>query len=99
MPVGGARGTQPVCLIGMLAVAAVSIDAGQPTAYTQLLERANALHRQVPLIDGHNDYPWTLREKSPARDLNVLDLAVSQPSIMTDIPRLRSGGVGGQFWS
>jgi membrane dipeptidase len=80
---------------------AASIAAAHPPASsdTALLERARALHRQVPLIDGHNDFPWALREKSPARDLSVLDLRVSQPSIMTDIPRLRAGGVGGQFWS
>jgi membrane dipeptidase len=63
-----------------------------------LLDRARALHKQSPLIDGHNDYPWALREKAQ-RDLDKLDITRSQPSIMTDIPRLRSGGVGGQFWS
>jgi len=63
-----------------------------------LLDRARALHRQAPLIDGHNDYPWALRENA-ARDLDRLDIATPQPSIMTDIARLRAGGVGGQFWS
>ncbi|HEX6213791.1 MAG TPA: dipeptidase, partial [Vicinamibacterales bacterium] len=63
-----------------------------------LLERARALHKQVPLIDGHNDYPWALRENA-ARDLEKLDITKSQPSIHTDIARLRTGGVGGQFWS
>src|SRR5262245_29112493 len=64
-----------------------------------LLERARALHREVPLIDGHNDLPWARREKSPSRAWSGRDLRASQPSIMTDIPRLRAGGVGGQFWS
>jgi membrane dipeptidase len=64
-----------------------------------LLERARALHKSVPLIDGHNDYPWALREKSPGRDLMALDIAKPQPSLMTDIARLKAGGVGGQFWS
>ena len=64
-----------------------------------LVARARALHRQSPLIDGHNDYPWALREHDPARDLATLDIRQPQPSIMTDIPRLRAGGVGGQFWS
>ena len=63
-----------------------------------LLDRARALHKQAPLIDGHNDYPWALRENA-ARDLDRLDIATPQPSIMTDIARLRAGGVGGQFWS
>ena len=63
-----------------------------------LMERAQALHSQVPLIDGHNDYPWALREHA-GRDLAKLDISKPQPSIMTDIARLRAGGVGGQFWS
>jgi membrane dipeptidase len=63
-----------------------------------LLERARALHKHTPLIDGHNDYPWALRENA-RRDLDKLDIAKAQPTIMTDIPRLRAGGVGGQFWS
>ncbi|HET7696969.1 MAG TPA: membrane dipeptidase [Vicinamibacterales bacterium] len=68
-------------------------------AQSNPIERARALHRQAPVIDGHNDYPWALREHDPARDLDKLDIRVSQPSIMTDIPRLKAGGVGGQFWS
>ena len=84
-----------------LMVAMASLGAGTRQATPDaLLERAKALHRQVPLIDGHNDFPWALRETSPARDLErARHLTVSQPSIMTDIPRLRAGGVGGQFWS
>jgi membrane dipeptidase len=63
------------------------------------LERARALHRQVPLIDGHNDYPWAVRENVPDRDLAKLDISKPQPTIHTDIERLRRGGVGAQFWS
>lgn len=73
--------------------------SGERTLQTvDLLARARRLHREVPLVDGHNDYPWTLREKA-ARDLDRLDLAKPQPAIMTDIARLRAGGVGAQFWS
>ena len=68
-------------------------------AQSDFLTRARALHRQVPLIDGHNDYPWALRGIDPGRDLNRADIAKAVPSLMTDIPRLRQGGVGGQFWS
>jgi membrane dipeptidase len=63
-----------------------------------LLERARALHKRALLIDGHNDYPMTLREKAE-RDIDKLDISKPQPAIMTDIPRLRTGGIGGQFWS
>jgi membrane dipeptidase len=64
-----------------------------------LLERARALHKQVPLIDGHNDYPWAVREHVPDRDILKLDISKPQPKLHTDIARLRQGGVGAQFWS
>jgi membrane dipeptidase len=70
-----------------------------PAAQEGLLARARALHKQFPLVDGHNDYPWALRERFPARDLSALDLSKPQPTLHTDIPRLRQGGVGMQFWS
>jgi len=75
----------------------MTIAASQSTD-SALLGRARALHKQTPLIDGHNDYPWALRENAQ-RDLDKLDVTKPQPSIMTDIPRLKAGGVGGQFWS
>jgi len=87
--------TRIALLIFLLASAGLS-QAPSPDA--ALLERARAIHKRSPLIDGHNDYPWELREKG-ARDLTRLDIARPQPSLMTDIPRLRAGGVGGQFWS
>jgi membrane dipeptidase len=62
------------------------------------LERARALLERTPIIDGHNDYPWAVRENADG-DLARLDISAPQPSIMTDIPRLRAGRVGGQFWS
>ncbi|MBA3295948.1 MAG: membrane dipeptidase [Acidobacteria bacterium] len=70
----------------------------QQAGEAALLDRARALHTQVPLIDGHNDYPWALREKAQ-RNIEKLDISRAQPSIMTDIARLKAGGVGGQFWS
>jgi membrane dipeptidase len=59
-----------------------------------LLERAKSLHRQVPLIDGHNDLPWSIR-----RSFDETDLRKTRERGQTDIPRLRYGLVGGQFWS
>jgi len=61
--------------------------------------RAIAIHKSSPLIDGHNDYPWALRDIDPGKDLSKADIAEPVPKLMTDIPRLRQGGVGGQFWS
>src|SRR5262245_38936867 len=51
--------------------------------------RAIAIHKQTPLIDGHNDYPWALRDIDPGRDLSKADIAEPVPKLMTDIPRLR----------
>ncbi|HKE70392.1 MAG TPA: membrane dipeptidase, partial [Nocardioidaceae bacterium] len=63
----------------------------------QLSELADWL-RQVPLVDGHNDYPWTHRDLA-GYDLGSLPFDVHQPGLHTDLPRLRRGGVGAQFWS
>ena len=79
----------------VLAAAVVAL----PAAQGDLASRARAIHKQVPLIDGHNDYPWALRELDPARDFGSADITGSLPRLMTDIPRLRQGGVGGQFLS
>jgi membrane dipeptidase len=63
------------------------------------LERAKTLLARHPLIDGHNDLPWAIRESATApRDVVAYDLR--RPTAGdTDLERLRSGGVGGQFWS
>ena len=62
------------------------------------IRRARALHDKIPLIDGHNDLPWQYR-KVADNALSKIDIAQHQPGLHTDIPRLREGGVGGQFWS
>jgi len=62
------------------------------------IEQANALLRNAPIIDGHNDLPWALREMVEG-DLTRIDLRTEQPNLHTDLPRLRRGGVGAQFWS
>ena len=69
--------------------------------------RLDRVLTQTPLIDGHNDLPWEIRERFGG-DLAKVDLsantaALPAPSgslpMMTDIPRLRRGRVGAQFWS
>jgi len=81
----------------LVAVALVTIGSG--TSAQDFLARARALHKQTPLIDGHNDYPWALRGLDPGRDFAKAEISKPVPSLHTDIPRLRAGGVGGQFWS
>jgi len=61
------------------------------------LQHARELLRRVPLVDGHNDLPWELREAVAPGALPP-DLRVRRPGD-TDIPRLREGQLAGQFWS
>lgn len=64
-----------------------------------LTARARELLAQHPVVDGHNDLPWALRELV-GYDLDRCDVAQDQSArLHTDIPRLRAGGVGAQFWS
>jgi membrane dipeptidase len=62
------------------------------------IQAARDLLSRSPVIDGHNDLAWALRE-ADARDLDRTDLAGPVEFTHTDIPRLARGGVGGQFWS
>jgi membrane dipeptidase len=75
----------------LLAVACVAAD--------DPLERAKAVLARHPVVDGHNDLPWAIRESATApRDVVAYDLR--RPTAgNTDLERLRQGGVGGQFWS
>ena len=65
------------------------------------LRTVRKILQEVPLIDGHNDVPWQYRKRKAGFD--EVDLASDtrklRPPMVTDIPRLRTGGVGGQFWS
>jgi membrane dipeptidase len=62
---------------------------------------------KTPLIDGHNDLPWEIRDRFKSRlsdidlksDTSKLPAPADGAALMTDIPRLRAGMVGGQFWS
>ncbi|MFK0044875.1 dipeptidase [Streptomyces sp. NPDC090741] len=65
----------------------------------QRLSEARELLAEHPVVDGHNDLPWALREQV-RYDLAQRDIAGDQRGrLHTDLPRLRSGGVGAQFWS
>lgn len=63
------------------------------------LARVERILKQTPLIDGHNDLPWRIREDSIARgNVDAYDLRKHTPG-QTDLDRLRAGMVGAQFWS
>ena len=63
------------------------------------LARAKRVLSTTPLIDGHNDLPWRIREDSIARGrVDAYDLRKHTPG-HTDFDRLKAGMVGAQFWS
>ena len=64
----------------------------------QISSRAADIHARSYVFDGHNDLPWEMRTKT-TRLFDEVDIAQSQPSLHTDIARLREGNVGAQFWS
>jgi membrane dipeptidase len=76
--------------------------AAQTTSATtdaRYLTRAKRILSQTPLIDGHNDLPWRIREDSVARgNVDSYDLRKHTPG-HTDLDRLKKGMVGAQFWS
>ncbi|MEZ0065274.1 membrane dipeptidase [Streptacidiphilus sp. MAP12-20] len=68
-------------------------------ADAELLAEARDLLAEYPIVDGHNDLPWKLREQV-GYDLTRRDIATDQRAhLHTDLARLRAGGVGAQFWS
>jgi len=79
---------------------AAPVLAQNPTD-AQLQERARRVMQRTPLIDGHNDLPWALRQNhgSDPQAVNLSTNLDATTDLHTDIPRLRAGGVGGQFWS
>ena len=64
--------------------------------------RIERILRRTPVIDGHNDLPWAIRD-GHGNALKAIDLTSDtrriDPPLHTDFPRLRAGGVGAQFWS
>jgi membrane dipeptidase len=97
-----------VVACGALALVMWAESATSSTAGAAVVAKVLA---DMPVIDGHNDLPWEIRERF-ASNLDAVDLkhntallpraadaSGDQAPLMTDIPRLRSGGVGAQFWS
>jgi membrane dipeptidase len=80
-------------------VAAQTPAAQAPAATRDPLEHAKAILATTPLVDGHNDLPWAIREsKTAPRDVEAYDLRKTTPH-QTDLARMKAGKLGGQFWS
>ncbi|HEX8569729.1 MAG TPA: dipeptidase [Caulobacteraceae bacterium] len=95
-------------MIGRISAAAAALaavlatQAAAQTATPQELERVRRILRTTPLIDGHNDLPWAIRDDHGEQLTSVelmSDTRNETPPLQTDIPRLRQGGVEAQLWS
>jgi membrane dipeptidase len=91
-------------LLGLFVITPV---LAAPAAGTDIDRRVERVLAKTPLIDGHNDLPWEIRDRFKNK-LSGLDLKQDTSKIpppegavalMTDIPRMRAGHMGGQFWS
>ena len=61
-------------------------------------KEARRVHDAGFVFDGHNDLPWEVRQ-SAGGSFDKADIAAGVPKFQTDIPRLRTGNVGAQFWA
>src|SRR5437764_3792009 len=88
--------------VALALVAATSLSAQQPqsrAAADPYMARVIRVLTEQPIIDGHNDLPWRIREdKAHPMDVESYDLR-RHTAGMTDLARLKAGHVGGQFWS
>jgi membrane dipeptidase len=90
---------------GVAVVLMASVGQAQPVD-PKIAARVERVLAKTPLIDGHNDVPWAIRQRvgvAPDKvDLGSDTSGLKEaggPGMMTDIPRLRAGRLGGQFWS
>lgn len=97
--VSSARRSLPVLVGTLSCLVVVSLAGGGLGAEEpdEALERALAILDSTPIVDTHNDLPWVIREKLGG-DVEGYDISV-RARFDTDIPRLRQGRVGTQFWS
>src|SRR2546423_1410950 len=79
------------------------IQAAEPSGapvdpLARVTEKAWRIHRGAIVIDGHNDLPEEMRAKAHL-SFDEIDISKSVTNLNTDIPRLRRGGMGAQFWA
>ena len=91
------KSTRIPTVVIMVCVTISSLSAYQES-YVDVSPRAARIHNSTFVFDGHNDLPYTLK-KVASSSFAKMDIAKSQPTIHTDIPRLLQGNVGAQYWS
>ena len=93
---------RPIHIVLLISALGASVSAhaqSKTLSPDAALAHAKELLSTTPLIDGHNDLPWAIRENTAApRDVEAYDLR-KRTQHQTDIARMRSGKLGGQFWS
>lgn len=88
----------------LVAIACASLLAqdSKPEAKSRapvvLTDEGRRVHLGSFIFDGHNDLPWEMRTQADS-SFDKRDIRQAQPKMHTDIPRLKAGGVGAQFWS
>src|SRR5215217_4402093 len=87
-----------VCCAAVHVVRAEDVKPESDRSEIKLTDTAIKLHKSALMIDGHNDMPWEIRTKGSS-SFDKIDISKPQSKLQTDIPRLRQGGVGAQFWS
>ena len=83
-------------VIWLTVTAATASAAYRPLVVVS--DKARAIHSAGFVFDGHNDLPWEVRQKAGGT-FDKADIAAGVPRFQTDIPRLRVGNVGAQFWA
>lgn len=92
--------TTQAMLVPLLVAAALAVPVeARGQSADPHMETARRILSETPLIDGHNDLPWAIRTyRAAPHDVEAYDLRRQTPG-HTDLPRLRAGMVGAQFWS
>lgn len=90
--------TKPLAAALIVLLGATSLCAADTNFLSKVSPEAWRIHRSALLIDGHNDLPWEMRAKSNLA-FDEIDLSKPTTNLQTDIPRLKLGGMGAQFWA
>jgi len=93
------RSITAALIVSSLIGASASDSGAQSTPSAADVARARRVLSTTPLVDGHNDLPWAIRESATnPRDVDAYDLRKKTPG-HTDLDRLKKGMIGAQFWS
>lgn len=85
-------------LIVFLTTLGTSIHSAESNHLSKVTPEAWRIHREAIVIDGHNDLPYEMRLKGNS-SFETIDISKPVTNLQTDIPRLRIGGIGAQFWA